>query len=208
MARRPAPGARDRILDAASRLFYNHGVRAVGLQQIIDACGCGKNLLYREFASKDDLIVGYLERCREEWTAAINQGIQPLAGQPAGQLRAVVRVVAGQVAGPGYQGCPFLNTHAEFPDPEHPAHQVSVGFRVELRARLRDLAEHARAGDPGALADRIMLIIDGLYANGAVLGSDGPAAVAVAFADEVIQAATPASATPASASAASPLRAH
>jgi AcrR family transcriptional regulator len=199
MARKPAPGSRDRILDAAARLFYDHGVHAVGLQQVIDECGCGKNLLYREFASKDDLVVAYLERCRQDWTARIDDGIRPLAGDPAAQLLGVVRVVAGQVAEPGYRGCPFLNTHAEFPDPEHPAHQVSVGFRAALHTRLRDLAEQALARDPAALADRILLIVDGLYANGAVLGSRGPAGAAVAFANEVVRAAIgqPAAAEPA-----------
>jgi AcrR family transcriptional regulator len=191
MARKPAPGSRDRILDAAARLFYDYGVHAVGLQQIIDECGCGKNLLYREFSSKDDLIVAYLDRCRQEWTTAIEEGIRPLAGDAAGQLLAVVRVVAGQVAAPGYRGCPFLNTHAEFPAADHPAHQVSVGFRTALRTRLRDLAERAGAHAAAALADRIMLIVDGLYANGAVLGTGGPASSAVAFAGEVIRAAVP-----------------
>jgi AcrR family transcriptional regulator len=174
---------------------HPHPGGAVGLQQVIDECGCGKNLLYREFASKDELIVAYLERSQREWAARVDRAIQPLADDPAGQLVAIVRVAAEQVAAPGYRGCPFLNIHAEFPDATHPAHQIAVANYRAKRAQLRDLAARAGAAEPVALADRLMLILDGLYATGAILGGDSGAA-AVAFAAEVVWAATgPAQAT-------------
>jgi AcrR family transcriptional regulator len=190
MARKPAPGTRDRILDAAARLFYERGIHAVGLQQIIDACGCGKNLLYREFASKEELVVAYLERNRRGWAELVDRATRPLAGDARAQLIAIVRAVADDVARADFRGCPFLNTHAEFPDPDYPAHQVCVEHLEAIRAQLRALAEQARAQDPPLLADRLMLIIDGLYANGAVLRTRGPAAAGVAFAEEIIRAAT------------------
>lgn len=191
MPRKPAPDTRDRILDTASSLFYDHGVRAVGQQQVIDACGCGKNLLYREFPSKDELVVAYLERAREDWACTSGLASRELAGDPAGQLVAAVRTAADRVASPAYRGCPFLNAHAEFPDPDHPAHRIAVEHRAEVRARLRGLAEEAGAPEPAMLADRILLIVDGVYANGAVLGADGSSSAAVAFAEEVVRAAIP-----------------
>jgi hypothetical protein len=93
------------------------------------------------------------------------------------------------VAEPGFRGCPFLSTHAEFPDPAHPADRLSVAFRVALRGRLVDLAEQAGAPLPRVLADRIMLIVDGLYANGAVLGRAGSASAGVALTAEIIRSA-------------------
>lgn len=190
MPRRPAPDTHDRILDTASRLFHDNGVRGVGLQQIIDDCGCGKNLLYREFGSKDDLVVAYLERCRRDSTAMIDRVTQPLAGDPAAQIVAIVRAAAAQVAAPDYRGCPFLNIHAEFPDPDHPAHRLAVAHRTALRARLHALAERAGTREPGLLADRILLIIDGVYASGAILGGHAAAAAAAGFAEDVVRAGT------------------
>ena len=189
MPRRPDPGARDRILDIAARLFDEHGVHAVGLQQIIDECSCGKNLLYREFPSKDELVAAYLDRCRQDWNGVVATVTEPLADDPAAQLVAIVRAAADKAATQGSRGCPLHNTRAEFPDPDHPAHRVAVEHFGTQRARLREIAARTAAKDPDLLGDRIMLIIDGLYANGAIFGRGGAASTAVTFAEEVIRVA-------------------
>jgi AcrR family transcriptional regulator len=190
MARKPAPGTRDRILDTATRLFYDHGVHAVGQQQLIEECGCGKNLLYREFASKDELVVAYLDRKARESEAIVAAAMAPYADDPAARTLAIVRSVAAQIATPGYRGCPFLNVHAEFPDPDHPVNRAAVAHRHTNLERFRQLAEQAGASNPAVLADRIMLIVDGMYANGAMQGGEATMAAAVAFAEEVVRAAT------------------
>ncbi|HEY6423274.1 MAG TPA: hypothetical protein VIY28_08545 [Pseudonocardiaceae bacterium] len=66
----------------------------------------------------------------------------------------MVRAVAVQVAAPDYRGCPFRNTHAEFPDGSRPAHQVAVRHLKNLRTLLYGLAERAQAHDPRALAQQ------------------------------------------------------
>jgi AcrR family transcriptional regulator len=190
MARKPDPTARDRILDIASRLFAEHGVHAVGLQQIIDECGCGKNTLYREFSSKDDLVVAFMERCRADWAEITATAVEPHPGDPAAQIIAIVEAVAAQAVADGFRGCPLRNAYAEFPDPSHPAHRTVVAHYTDRTADLRSLATRAGAADPEALADRITLIIDGLNANGPVLGTAGSARAATAFARDAVRAAT------------------
>jgi AcrR family transcriptional regulator len=191
MARKPAPGARDCILDVAGRLFYEQGVHAVGLQQVIDEYGCGKNLLYREFPSKDDLVVAWLERSRQEWDAKLERITAGLEDDPAAQLVAIIRAAADDVAAPGFRGCSLRNTYAEFPDRDHPAHQIGLTYVNDLRAHLHDLAEQAGARDPDVLADRLMLVLDGLLLNGAVLGADGATGAAVGLAEELVRDAIP-----------------
>jgi AcrR family transcriptional regulator len=190
MARKPAPDARDDILDVAGRLFTEHGVHNVGLQQIIDEFGCGKSLLYREFASKDDLIVAWLERCRGSWDTMVQRTAET-SPDAAAQLVDLVDAARRELAAGSSVGCPIRNTRAEFPDPKHPAHQVSVTHLRAMREDIGSIAGKTAAPDPAALADRIMLIIDGLYTNGLALGLDGSASAAVDFARDVVATAVP-----------------
>ncbi len=189
MARKPDPHARERIIEAATRLFDRHGVHAVGLQQMIDELGCGKNLLYREFANKDELVVAYLQQCRQGWASIIERAERSRPDDPAAQLVAVVRLAAAEATAPGYRGCPVSNTHAEFAAQDHPANDVATDHCETMRGYLYDLATRAGAADPRTLADRIKLIIDGLNVNGAAQGGHGAAAVAVAFAEDVVRTA-------------------
>jgi AcrR family transcriptional regulator len=183
----PTPAARDRILDTAIRLFDRHGVHAVGMQQIIDDCGCGKKLLYGQFASKDDLVVAYLRRCAEGWQDLFDTA-KATTSDPADQLVEVVCAVAARAVAPGSRGCPLRTTLAEFADSGHPVHRIAEAHFVRVRAQLRGLAEKTGAEDPGRLADRLMLILDGLYANGPAFGEAG-AKTAVAFAEDVLRSA-------------------
>ncbi|WP_284742121.1 TetR/AcrR family transcriptional regulator [Amycolatopsis sp. RTGN1] len=182
----PTPDARERILGTATRLFDRHGVHAVGLQRIIDECDCGKNLLYKHFASKDDLVVAYLRRCAAGWDALV-AGIR--AASPEGRLVELVREAGVRATEPGSRGCALRATLAEFPEPRHPAHRVAVDYLMRARTRLRELASETSAPDPDRLADRVLLIIDGLYANGPIFGDDA-AKAAVAFAEDVVRAET------------------
>ncbi|MEU0790035.1 TetR/AcrR family transcriptional regulator [Amycolatopsis sp. NPDC005961] len=184
----PTPDARERILGTATRLFDRHGVHAVGLQRIIDECGCGKNLLYMCFASKDDLVVAYLRRCATRWDALLD-GAKAAADIPERQLVELVRAAGVRATEPGSRGCALRATLAEFPERRHPAHRVAVEYLVRARAQLRDLAAETSAADPERLAARVLLIIDGLYANGPIFGDDA-AKAAVAFAQDVVEAET------------------
>jgi AcrR family transcriptional regulator len=157
------------------------------MQQIIDEFGCGKALLYREFATKDDLVIAYLERYTQCWTYVRDDAVRRRPDDPAGQLVAIVSMVAELATAPGFRGCTVRNTHAEFPGEDHPAHAIAISYYNLVHDGLLDLAKRAGAADPRTLADRIMLIIDGLNANGAARGRDGAAPAAVAFAEEVVR---------------------
>jgi AcrR family transcriptional regulator len=185
MARTAAAGTRERILASADRLFYENGIHAVGTQQIIDDCGCGKSLLYREFAGKDELIAAYLEGRDGQWRAAVAEATAPFAGDPARQIVAIVRLVADQVGEPDYHGCPFLKAHAEHAGADHPGRRIPAEHLQALTDEIHGLARRARLHRPRVVAERIMLVVQGMYATGAVLG-EAWAQAGVAFAEDVV----------------------
>ena len=92
------PDGRDRILDTAYELFSRHGTRAVGVDRIIAEAGTAKMTLYRNFTSKDELIVAFLAAREERWTrgwlqAEVERRADDPRGPPAGDLRRLRRVV-------------------------------------------------------------------------------------------------------------------
>jgi AcrR family transcriptional regulator len=179
------------VLDAAASLFYGEGIHAVGLQRVIDECGCGKNLLYSHFPSKDDLVAAYLERMRDAWNTTLRRELAPDDGDPAAQLIGVVRAAGRDVGTPGYRGCAFLNAAAEYPDSGHPVHELCAAHVTSIAAVLHQLATDAGLQDAQAVTDRLMLVVNGLRASGAALGTPA-VTTAVSLAKDIVRSAAPA----------------
>jgi AcrR family transcriptional regulator len=167
--------ARQRLLDTASEMFYRDGIRAVGIDAIIARSGVAKMSLYRNFASKDALVTAWLEDRNAFFWRRWDNAEASRAGDPRGQLEAVLDMVAATASHPKWRGCPFLNTATEFPEPGHPARAVILAHKRDVRERLRALAAAANARDPDLLAQQLQLLIDGAYAIGQSLGPSGPA---------------------------------
>jgi AcrR family transcriptional regulator len=180
--------ARQRILDTASEMFYRDGVRAVGIDAIIARSGVAKMSLYRNFPSKDALVMAWLEDRNAFFWRRWDRAESFRAGDPRGQLEAVLDMVAATASHPRWRGCPFLNTGTEFPEPDHPARGVILAHKRTVRERLRALAAAAGARDADFLAQQLQLLIDGAYAIGQSLGPGGPAKTVAAAGRAVIAA--------------------
>jgi AcrR family transcriptional regulator len=167
-------GVRDRILSTAADLFYQQGVRAVGVDLIVERSGVAKTSLYRHFSTKDELIAAFLDKENDGYWASWDQISKRHAGDPAAELRAQLEAIARHIVSPGYRGCPFLNVAIEFPARDHPARSVAMKHKSELRQRLFRLVDPLAARNAEELTDDIMLLIDGAYVDGDLLGCKGP----------------------------------
>lgn len=168
------PSVRERILQTAATLFYQEGVRAVGVDLVVERSGVAKTSLYRHFTTKDDLIVAFMEQEDAEYWAGWDSVTAQHTDDAGAEMQAHLRYIAEHIAAPQYRGCAFLNVATEFPAPSHPARAVAKRNKLELHRRLSLLAKRMGVRKPEALANQLVLLIDGAYMNGPLLGKRGP----------------------------------
>ena len=170
----PVTAPRERILDAAFRLFYARGIRAVGVDLIIAESGVAKATFYKHFPAKDDLVLAYLDRVDGIWTGQLHAAAEAAGAEPAKQLVGLFDALGTACRRDGYRGCAFINAAAEAA-PGTPVHERTVAHKKAVLAWLRGLANQAGADDPDALARSLALLLDGGLADGA-LSADPKAA--------------------------------
>ena len=162
---------RQRILDAANELFYNHGIRATSADRIIEQVGITKVTFYRHFRAKSDLVVSYLEQqsaAEQAWMRSTVHDRDPLA-----TARTIAAGIGAASCSPGFRGCAFINAAAEYPDPDDPVRVAVDTHRGWMRDFFAGIAEQAGARDVDSVANQLMILRDGAMVNG-YLG-DSPA---------------------------------
>jgi AcrR family transcriptional regulator len=183
--RAAAVPARERVFAVAADLFYRKGIHAVGVEEIVREAGVAKISLYRSFASKDDLVVAYLERQGSDFLEGWDDAFDRYREAPKEQLSAILRYVTEATEADGYRGCPFINFSGEFPDPAHPGRKVAAEIMQAIRDRFLRLAEALAAPQPQRLADAWLLLFEGAYALSQTLGpAAGTASRALLWAGE------------------------
>ncbi|SOE71564.1 transcriptional regulator, TetR family [Burkholderia sp. D7] len=182
--------AQEQLLDAAENLFYRDGIRAISVDAVVERAGVNKMSVYRQFSSKDDLVVAYLTRMDTRFRERIEASIAKHPGQPAKALVQSITDLVERASNPDYRGCPFVNVACEFSDREHPA-RVSVAHNKQyLIARLLELSTAAGAADPQFLADSLALLVEGVYTASQTFGPGcGPMRTAPATAALLVKAA-------------------
>ncbi|MFM0503718.1 TetR/AcrR family transcriptional regulator [Paraburkholderia caffeinilytica] len=189
-AQTAGPEAQQHLLRAADELFYREGVRTVGVDAVVERAGVNKMSLYRQFSSKDELVIAYLERKDEQFFGYVEKSFAKHPGEPARQLQQYFDDLAMRASVDGYRGCPFVNVSVEFSDTTHPARQFVFRNKQRLMARLLELATAAGADDPETLANGLGLMIEGVYAASQTYGPGcGPILAAPKVAAQLIAAA-------------------
>jgi AcrR family transcriptional regulator len=153
--------AGERILSAASTLFYERGIRTVGVDAIADAAEVTKKTLYDRFGSKDRLIAAYLEQRNRVWHAFLDDQLAERRPEtPEEMILALFAALTDWLA-ESRRGCGFINASVELAAPDHPAMPVIVAQKRWMRAEFMAQAELAGFRDAGELADRLLLLHEG-----------------------------------------------
>ncbi|GAA1594898.1 TetR/AcrR family transcriptional regulator [Kribbella sancticallisti] len=158
---KPLTPAGERILTAASTLFYEQGIRAVGVDTIANTAGVTKKTLYDRFGSKDKLIAAYLQRRNKVWHLFLDDQLnQRKPGTPEEVILAMFAALTEWMT-ESQRGCGFINASVELAAPDHPAMPVIVAQKQWVRAEFLAQAELAGCQRAGELADRLLLLHEG-----------------------------------------------
>jgi AcrR family transcriptional regulator len=181
------PSAPKRIFETAAELFYQRGIRAVGVETIATKAASTKMGLYRAFPSKDELVAAWLRDQDTKFWQTWDEMSRKYPGDARKQLRAAFALLEKHVADPSARGCPMANAAVEITDDDHPARKVIEAHKGKLRRRLAQLCREAGAESPALLADELFLLMEGAQVS-IVLGVRGPARNVSRAADMLIAA--------------------
>lgn len=169
-----APWAKQRILETATTLFYDEGIRTVGVDRLISKSEVTKATFYKHYRSKDNLVITYVAERHRRDQECLEELIRQSTG-PAAAIKSLVAIIVAEVQQPNFRGCLFLNAAAEYPDPAHAVRALVVAHRdwyTELIAGLLGQLGHPL---PGEGADEFLLARDG-----AMIGSYAGDSIAAA----------------------------
>lgn len=187
----PGPvSARERILEAAYTLFSARGVRGVGVDEIIERSGVAKATLYRHFASKDALVIAFLQRREERWLVGFVEAEARRRGATGRErLLAIFDVLDDFFHSDEFDGSAFVEVLLEM-GPDHPLGRACIGHLRTKRKIIATLAAEAGLADPDELAHSLQLLMEGAIVA-AIGGDDRSATRARAMAAQLIDAAPP-----------------
>ncbi|MEO5711650.1 MAG: TetR/AcrR family transcriptional regulator [Nocardioidaceae bacterium] len=152
--------AGERLIDTASRLFYERGIRGVGVELIAEDAGTTKKTLYDRFGSKDGLVVLYLSRRAAHWQ---HRALAHLAEHPEPGPARILSVfdALGGWLDRQERGCAFVNAYAEVGGTDHPALPLIRAEKAWMRELFTALADEAGYPDSGRRGAQLHLLYEG-----------------------------------------------
>lgn len=170
--------AREKILRTAHDLFYRDGVRATGVDTLIQASGVAKATFYRHFPSKDDLVLAFLEYRHRRWIAWFTESLarhragQGAAEREAAPLAPLRTALEEWFRDPAFRGCAFINGVAEVGAAPPGVCEIAARHKMEMTAAIEELL--GAAPGAGEIAQAAALVVDGAIVraqtNGAEIG--------------------------------------
>jgi AcrR family transcriptional regulator len=186
----PVRRVRDRIFDVACQLFYERGIRAVGVDAIAQAANTNKMSFYRSFPSKDELVAEYLRAQTQQYWSWWDDAVSKHPGDPRRQIEALFESYVPHAQEYCSRGCALANAAVECSDLDEAASSIIREYQAETRRRLRELARAMGARDPEVLGDALLLLIEGGYSTSVAKprGEAGPMCAAFSAARTLLDA--------------------
>jgi AcrR family transcriptional regulator len=157
----PIISPRDRLIEAATRLFCRYGVNSVGVDAVVEAAGTAKTTLYKVFGSKDGLVEAVLEREGRLWRSWFLAEIDGPGGPASERLGRIGPALKQWFSREDFYGCPFINAVGESDKGDARMRSLAIAHKKVVLQRLAELCADAGSDDPTQMAHALGLIIDG-----------------------------------------------
>lgn len=167
----PAPSERkyspaaDRILSAAGKLFYEKGIQAVGIDQVIKEANVALNTMYKYFPSKNKLVEEYLLRRDARWLYWFTSFVKNASTDPKERLLAIFDAMEQWFTSGEFRGCAFINAAGEMGTESESIAQIAVTHKKNVYDFTRQLVSDAGFSKSDTLAQQLMLLLEGAIIN-------------------------------------------
>ncbi|WMC10429.1 TetR/AcrR family transcriptional regulator [Oceanimonas pelagia] len=180
---------RQQLVTTAFDLFYRQGIHAVGINQILQESGVAKKTLYHHFSGKEALVaavIAHRDRVFLEW---LQERLEQSGPGPKGVIEALFSALDDWINDresrlAPFHGCFFINTCAEYGDPEHELHRQCAQHKAAVTGMLTSCLMKAGLKETAAaqLACTLSLLKEGAIVQAQVLGDKQAALQARALA--------------------------
>jgi AcrR family transcriptional regulator len=152
---------RERLLEAATRLFCRFGIHSVGVDTIVDAAGTAKTTLYNAFGSKDGLVEAVLEREGRAWRTWFLDELDGPGGSARDRLARIGPTLRLWFDREDFFGCPFINAVGETDKSDNRIRALAMAHKRIVLDRLVTLCAEAGVAEPGQVAHALGMVMDG-----------------------------------------------
>lgn len=177
-------GARQRIVDAATELFYREGINATGVERLATQSSVSKRTLYQHFPSKTAVVEAYLRSVEQHVAGPLQPAANATGQTPRERLLALFEVSRAPEA--PLRGCPFHNAAVEAAGTMPEIQRIVRATKRNFIAGVTELAKQAGAADPPSLANQLAVLYEGAGALATSLDDASPWAQAHAAAETLI----------------------
>jgi AcrR family transcriptional regulator len=166
---------REHLLTVAQRMFCSRGFHAVSVDMILDEANVARMTLYKNFESKEELILAALRREDKEFRQWLTSVVEARSTRPADRISSLFDGLHERFAAEGYYGCAFIRASIEFPEATHPVHRLAREHKEMIRSYLRGLVAEAGAQNPLQVSEQLYLLFEGAISASQLHGGPWPA---------------------------------
>lgn len=163
---------RQRLVNTALHLFYEHGINSIGINEVLKVSGVAKKTLYNHFQSKEELILAALEQRHHVFLAWFEKKLE---GASCNQELVEKLFTAlkswfddSEPTLGHFRGCFFINSAAEFSDPN----SVISQYCCQHKQDVRDVIEAAMVDLDTSLLDAICIMKEGAICTAYITGDN------------------------------------